>query len=103
MNIGQLSLASSRLDATSAEAGRYLLVALLRNQGNTVQAWPSIDMQLKNASGELLVRRAFLPNQYAKPDEIRSGMPARSEREIRLPFELAGEPPAGFEITIFHH
>lgn len=103
MEIDRLSLASSQLDATTAEAGRYTLVVLLRNQGDTVQTWPSIDLQLKNAEGGLLVRRAFLPNQYAKPDEILSGMPSRSEREIRLPFELSGEPPAGFEITIFHH
>ncbi len=103
MQIEQLSLASSRLDAQSIEAGRFVLVILLRNRGDTVQTWPSIDLQLKNADGELLVRRAFLPTQYAKPDEIVAGMPARSEREIRLPFELAGEAPAGFEITIFHH
>lgn len=103
MQIDRLSLVSSRLDATSIDSGRFLLVVVLRNQGDTVQAWPSIDLQLKNEARELIVRRAFLPGQYATADEVSTGMPARSEREIRLPFELAGEPPAGFELTIFHH
>jgi predicted Zn finger-like uncharacterized protein len=120
-DIDQLSLASSRLDAVAGSGGgddsaagadseavdglprRFVLVALLRNQSASAQAWPSLDLQLKDAEGKLLVRRAFLPNQYAKADEFRDGMPARSEREIRLPFELAGAAPAGFELTIFHH
>lgn len=116
--IDKLSLASSRLDALgSPTAGteandndaidgpptRYTLVALLRNQGDTVQAWPSLDLQLKDAEGTVLLRRAFLPSQYAKAEEITAGMPAHSEREIRIPFELAGLPPSGFELTIFHH
>lgn len=117
-DIDKLSLVSSRLDALGSPAAgtdandndaidgpptRYTLVALLRNQGDTVQAWPSLDLQLKDAEGKVLLRRAFLPSQYAKAEEIAAGMPARSEREIRIPFELAGVPPAGFELTIFHH
>lgn len=117
-DIDKLSLASSRLDALGSPAlgtdvdgndandgqpTRYTLIALLRNQGDTVQAWPSLDLQLKDAEGKVLLRRAFLPNQYAKAEEIAAGMPSRSEREIRIPFELAGVPPAGFELTIFHH
>lgn len=117
--IDKLSLASSRLDALGSPAAatdagetseandgpptRYTLVALLRNQGDTVQAWPSLDLQLKDAEGQVLLRRAFLPSQYAKAEDIATGMPARSEREIRVPFELAGVPPSGFELTIFHH
>ncbi len=120
-DIDKLSLASSRLDAIgsadkaaegsenadgasgSSTPGRFVLVALLRNQSDLTQSWPSLDLQLKDAAGQPLVRRAFLPVQYAKADELRAGMPPRSEREIRIPFELAGEAPAGFELTIFHH
>lgn len=103
MQIDQLSLPASRLDAVSEASGQFILVALLRNHGNSVQTWPSLDLKLKNADGELIVRRAFLSRQYATPDDIRAGMPAQSEREIRLPLQLEGEPPASFEITIFHH
>ncbi len=90
-------------DASSALPGRFVLVALLRNQGEAAQAWPALDLHLKDAAGKVLVRRVFLPDQYAQADELRAGMPSRSEREIRIPFELSGDPPAGFELTIFYH
>jgi len=90
-------------NASDARPGRFVLVTLLRNQGESAQAWPALDLHLKDAEGKVLVRRAFLADQYAQADELRAGMPQRSEREIRIPFQLAGDPPAGFELTIFYH
>ncbi len=103
MQIDRLSLASSQLDAVGEGTGRFMLTALVRNQGDTVQAWPSLDLQLKDADGQATVRKAFLPTQYASKDEITSGMPARSEREIRIMFDLSGDAPAGFDLTLFYH
>ncbi len=115
-HIEQLSLAASRLEqppppetATDAppeqtvQPAPLTLVALLQNKGDTVQAWPALDLKLKNAEGTTVVRKSFLPEQYLKPAEIRDGMPARSEREIRIAFELTGDEPAGFDLTIFYH
>ncbi len=120
MRLEKLSLAASQLDASSipspaasadgvipapeAAQGTHLtIVALLRNQGDTVQAWPSIDLQLKGADGKVFVRKAFLPAQYLRAEEIPAGMAAHSETEIRIPFDLTGEAPAGFELTLFYH
>ncbi len=120
MRLEKLSLAASQLDASplptptagsdgttdapaAAQGTRLTLVALLRNQGDTVQAWPSIDLQLKGTDGKVFVRKAFLPAQYLRAEEIPAGMPAHSETEIRIPFELAGEAPSGFELTLFYH
>ena len=103
MEIDKLSLVSSRLDAVGEGNGRFQLVALIRNQGDTVQAWPSLDLQMKNADGQPLVRKAFLPMLYATKDDIVHGMPAHSEREIHLLFDLAGDAPAGFDLTLFYH
>lgn len=132
MQLDQLSLASSQLDASALPAPatltngaqdapdaakdsedsdsadkpllqRMTLVALLRNQGKTVQAWPSIDLQLKDADGKVTVRKSFLPAQYLHANEVATGMSPRSEMEIRIPFELTGEAPAAFEATLFYH
>ncbi len=103
MEIGKLSLVSSRLDAVGEGSGRFQLIALIRNQGDTVQAFPSLDLQMKNADGQPLVRKAFLPTMYANKDDIVRGMPAHSEREIHLLFDLAGDAPAGFDLTLFYH
>jgi predicted Zn finger-like uncharacterized protein len=115
-HIDQLSLAGSRLEqppaqdspseASSEQTAKpapLTLVALLQNKGDTVQAWPSLELKLKDAEGTTVVRKSFLPELYLTPKEIHDGMPAHSEREIRIPFELAGDAPAGFELTIFYH
>ncbi len=102
-NIDQLSLVSSRLDAIGEGSGRFQLVALIRNQGDTTQALPTLDLRMKNAEGQPLVRKAFLPTLYATKDEITNGLPAHSEREVHLMFDLAGDAPAGFDLTLFYH
>jgi predicted Zn finger-like uncharacterized protein len=103
MEIDQLSLMSSRLDAIGEGSGRFQLTALIRNQGDTVQALPTLDLQMKNEEGRPLVRKAFLPTLYATKDEITNGLPAHSEREVHILFDLAGDPPAGFDLTLFYH
>ena len=124
MHLDQLSLEGTQLDASptltsttsspqdntehvSVTSGpisqRLTLIALLRNRGNSAQAWPSIDLQLKDGGGKVVVRKAFLPAQYLRADDIPGGMSAHSEMEIRIPFELAGDVPADFEATLFYH
>lgn len=58
---------------------------------------------MKNAEGQPLVRKAFLPTLYATKDEIINGLPAHSEREVHVMFDLAGDAPAGFDLTLFYH
>lgn len=89
--------------AETPKTQRLTLVALLRNRGTTSQAWPSIDLQIKGADGKVFVRKTFLPTQYLRADDIPAGLSARSEMEIRIPFELTGTQPTGFDATLFYH
>jgi hypothetical protein len=115
LNLEQLSLSASRLEqAPPAEsvnsaaangsdgAMPMTLIALLQNTSDTAQTWPALEVTLRDSDGTLLVRKIFLPNTYVTPNELPEGMPARSEREIRLPLALTGEPPAGFAVSIFY-
>ena len=115
LNLEQLSLSSSRLEqAPPSESGPaaagngnevtlpMTLIALLQNTSDTAQTWPALELTLRDTDGTLLVRKVFLANNYVTPNELREGMPARSEREIRLPLALTGEPPAGFAVSIFY-
>jgi len=43
-----------------------------------------------------------MPSEFLKASEIRAGIPAASEREIRLRFELSGDLAYGFNIRIFY-
>ncbi len=115
LNLEQLSLSSSRLEqappseSAPAAAGNgseaalpMTLIALLQNTSDTAQTWPALELTLRDTDGTLLVRKVFLAHNYVTPNELREGMPARSEREIRLPLALTGEPPAGFAVSIFY-
>ncbi len=120
MHLDKLSLDAAQLDVSSVpttaapegESGavtdkpvtqRLTLAALLRNRGDTAQAWPSIELQLKGADGKVAVRKAFMPTQYLRAEDIPAGISPHSETEIRIPFELAGDAPTGFEATLFYH
>ncbi|MFZ9256572.1 MAG: DUF3426 domain-containing protein [Burkholderiaceae bacterium] len=115
LNLEQLSVSASRLEqapppeaanqpaANGAEpALRMNLVALLQNTSDTVQTWPALELALRDTDGTLLVRKVFMADSYVSVNEQREGMPPRSEREIRLPLTLSGEPPAGFAVSIFY-
>lgn len=100
--IEALSIESRQLQALPDHANHFELVVLLRNVGNTSQSWPALDLQLNNATGQTEIRKVFMPADFLKASEIRAGIPAASEREIRLRFELSGDPAYGFNIRIFH-
>lgn len=100
--IEALSIESRQLQALPDQANHFELVILLRNISNTSQTWPALDLQLNDAIGQAEIRKIFMPADFLKASEIRAGIPAASEREIRLRFELSGDPAYGFNIRIFY-
>jgi predicted Zn finger-like uncharacterized protein len=114
LNLEQLSISASRLEQApppesnnstngNGAAGMPMtLIALLQNTADTSQTWPALELTLRDTDGTLLVRKVFMAESYVTPNELREGMPPRSEREIRLPLVLTGEPPAGFAVNIFY-
>ncbi len=100
--IEALSIESRQLQALPDQANHFELVILLRNVSTTSQRWPALDLQLNDAIGQAEIRKVFMPADFLKASEIRAGIPAASEREIRLRFELSGDPAYGFNIRIFY-
>lgn len=102
-HIDLLSLESSHLQEVQGQQGHYTLTALLRNQADTAQAWPSLDLQLKTDSGQPLVRKVMEPANYLNSADLKKGIAAHAEHEIQLSFELIAEHPGGFSVTLFYH
>ncbi len=102
-HIDLLSLESSHLQEVPGQQAQYMLTALLRNQADTVQAWPSLDLQLKTDSGQPLVRKVLEPVNYLNTADLKKGIAAHAEQEIQISFELSGEHPGGFSVTLFYH
>ena len=100
--IDALSIESRQLQALPGQDHHFELVILLRNISNTSQTWPALDLQLNDAIGQAEIRKIFMPSDFLKASEVRAGIPAASEREIRLRFELSGDPAYGFNIRIFY-
>ena len=101
--IKQLSLQSSQLRAIPDQVNQFELIALLRNQSPSPQAWPSLELQLKDEIGEIITRKVFLPQNFlTQPNLVKQGITAQSEHEIRLVFELTGPAPTDFQLTMFY-
>ena len=101
--IKQLSLQSSQLRAIPDQVNQFELIALLRNQSPSPQAWPSLELQLKDEIGDIITRKVFLPQNFlTQPNLGKQGIAAQSEHEIRLVFELTGPAPTDFQLTMFY-
>ena len=101
-HIDLISLESSQLQPVTDHPGQFTLTALIRNQADTVQAWPSLDLELKTDVGQVLVRKVFNPLNYLRAAEIKKGFAAHAEQEIQISFELSGESPGGFSVILFY-
>lgn len=100
--IEALSIESRHLQKLQDQDNHFELIILIRNIGTTSQAWPALDLQLSNETGQTEIRKIFMPSDFLKASEIRGGIPAASEREVRLRFELSGNPAHEFNIQIFY-
>ena len=94
-----LSVASSSLTPTP-QGGAYRLELVVHNRNAHELAMPWLDLQLSDAKGQVLVRRALAPAELGLTRPLAGG----EQRPLRAVFVLQGEPraAAGYEIGLFH-
>jgi predicted Zn finger-like uncharacterized protein len=103
MQIESVSIESSELQALAPDQNRFSLVALLRNRGETVQAWPNIELTLNDTNEKALARRIILPRDYLpSQQEISKGFAPKSEQSIKLFFELDQLKASGYRVYLFY-
>lgn len=103
MQIESVSIESSELQALAPDQNRFSLVALLRNRGETVQAWPNIELTLNDTNEKALARRIIMPSDYlSSPQEISKGFAPKSEQSIKLFFELDQLKASGYRVYLFY-
>jgi predicted Zn finger-like uncharacterized protein len=98
------NLAIENGELTTLGPDTYSLNTLLRNQGNLVQAWPSIELELTDANDKAVLRRVFTPGEYLPQNGAAAagGFGPRSEQPIKLHFALADLKPSSYHIFIFY-
>ena len=79
----------------------FLLTLTLRNSYSKPQEWPTLVLDLTDATGSRVARK-HLPAQTYLPARVADKpFPAQSEREIALPLTLQGLNVNGYQLSTF--
>lgn len=101
--VESVSIESSELQALAPDSDSFSLSLLLRNRGNTAQAWPSIELTLNDTAEKPLLRRVFAPRDYLPAgQDMNQGFPAKSEQAVRIRFSLTQLKAAGYRVYVFY-
>ncbi len=112
----------AQLDALSYEANElhslprdntFEFSLLLHNHSSLTQAWPHIELTLKNAqaaeqakpqtAAAATLRRVFTPADYlANTRDIAAGFPANQEQTVKLYFEVSPFKATDYVVTVFY-
>lgn len=98
--IDAITVETGELQTRGAATFRYSTV--LRNDSGLVQAWPHLELALKDGA-KVVVRRVFTPAQYLPPGvPPAKGFPSHSEQAVTINFELKALKASGFDIAVFY-
>lgn len=102
-HIDLVAIESSELQTLAANANTFTLSVLLRNHGETAQAWPSIELTMNDVNDKPVVRKIFTPREYlTSAQELNKGFAAKSEQPVKLSFELTQLKASGYRVYLFY-
>jgi hypothetical protein len=98
-----LAIESSDLQIDPARANVIILSAALRNRGNSVLAYPALELTLTNAQDQAIARRVFLAREYLqRPEGAEQGMAALADVYVRLELDTGDLRAAGYRLFLFY-
>lgn len=75
----------------------------IQNKSTTAQEWPVAELVLKDARGKILMHKLIQPIEYLNNNtEVAKGIPARSESDHKLHFELNSIKASNYSVGIFY-
>ena len=102
--IEAIAITGSALRSTGApegEVSQLMLEVVLRNTFERPQEWPTLVLDLKDASGTVVVRRNLGPEIWV-PDTLREGpFAADSELRVQVPVSVRGLQANGYQLDKF--
>jgi predicted Zn finger-like uncharacterized protein len=79
------------------------LNATLKNHASYVQAYPMLELSLKDADDQVLVRRVLTPAEYLKGDDVQQGhFNPHSEVKLSLRVDAGQLHPSGYSLHWFY-
>lgn len=101
--IESVSIESSDFLPVTGSPSLFVLTVSLRNRGDTVQAWPTLELSLTDGTDQIVGRRVISPRDYLAPtQEISNGFAAAGEQAIAVYFDLSLLKAAGYRVYLFY-
>lgn len=98
--IDDLVVESSALSPATAPNGALKLTVGLRNRGEFKLALPSVDLQLTDASGQLITRRALSADDAGPPRSV--AIAGGAEAQLQWVFTTPGARVSGYTVEVFY-
>ena len=95
------SLQQSPAQIQDGQATELSLRITMRNRYNKNQPWPHLSLELKDASGAMLVRKNIAPHQYLPSTLIDQPFAAGQEVNLLIPVTASGLQINGFQLNTF--
>jgi predicted Zn finger-like uncharacterized protein len=102
-DISGLSIEASDLQADPAHRGLLILSSTIRNRAPYALAYPFVELTLSDAQDQIVVRRAFAPEEYlSAAADPRVGIAGNSELAVKLFIDASATTQAGYQVYLFY-
>jgi predicted Zn finger-like uncharacterized protein len=102
-DISGLSIEASDLQTDPAHRGLLILTSTIRNRAPFSLAYPYVELTLSDTQENVVVRRAFAPQEYLSgAADPASGLASNSELAIRLFIDASATSQAGYQVYLFY-
>ncbi len=102
-DIAALSIEASDLQADPAHRGLLILSSTIRNRAPYALAYPFVELTLSDAQDQIVVRRAFAPDEYlSAAADPHGGIAGNSEVAIKLFIDASATTQAGYQVYLFY-
>ena len=102
-DIAALSIEASDLQADPAHKGLLILSTTIRNRAPFALAYPYVELTLSDAQDQVVVRRAFGPQEYISgAADPRAGIAGNTEMAVKLFVDASATSQAGYQVYLFY-
>ena len=102
-DIAALSIEASDLQADPAHKGLLILSTTIRNRAPYASAYPYVELTLSDAQDQVVVRRAFGPQEYISgAADPRAGIAGNAEMAVKLFVDASATSQAGYQVYLFY-
>ncbi|MEO8738181.1 MAG: DUF3426 domain-containing protein [Casimicrobiaceae bacterium] len=102
-DISALSIEASDLQADPAHKGLLILSTTIRNRAPFALAYPYVELTLSDAQDQVVVRRAFGPQEYLSgAADPRAGIAGNTEMAVKLFVDASATSQAGYQVYLFY-